>query len=179
MEKEDKITKSKNNHKRTASIKLILLLLKLLIALFVYLVFFRLVFGITRMDSPSMSPTINEGELLMVFRLEPKYDIGDVVIIKKNNKTQILRIVATEGQIVSISKDNTLLVDGVPEDHLVFYNTKANEKSDIKFPYEVESGKFFVLNDYRLTADDSREYGTITKEDIKGKVIGKLQVRDI
>ena len=183
MENEKIITREeklkKDNKRKRLSTNLILLMIKLLILIFVYLVFFRLVFGIMRMDSPNMNPAISEGELLIVFRLEPKYDIGDTVVINKDNKTYISRIVAVEKNRVNISDEKTLLVDETPEEHLAYYSTEKNEKANIKYPYTVEPGRYFVLNDYRTNKDDSRTFGTINKSDIKGKVIGKIKVRNI
>lgn len=179
MEKEEIIVNKTRKKRSTLSTNLIVLAIKLLILIFVYLVFFRLVFAIMRMDSPNMNPSISEGELLILFRLEQKYDIGDTVLVEQNNKKYILRIVAIENQKVNISDEDTLLVDDAPEEHLIYYNTKKDSKSKLKYPYTVEPNKFFVLNDYRTNEEDSRTFGTITKDQIKGKVIGKIGVRDI
>ena len=57
--------------------------------------------------------------------------------------------------------------------------TKAKEESNIEYPYIVETGKVFVMSDYRLNKDDSRMFGAVPIEKIKGKVIGKVQIRNI
>lgn len=45
------------------------------------------------------------------------------------------------------------------------------------FPLTVGKDEYFVLGDYRTDAKDSRIYGTVKKEEIKGTVITLLRHR--
>ena len=156
-----------------------LLFFKLLfISLFIY-VTFGYIFGLKRMNSPYMTPNIKEGDLLFYYRLETKYKVGDVVLIKKDDKEYILRIVAAANQEVDINDDEQFLVDGYLEPYTVYYRTGKVKNSNIKYPYKLSNGEYFVLSDYRLSKNDSRSFMTITKKDIKGKIISKLQVRNL
>ena len=83
-----------------------------------------------------------------------------------------------ENDVVDIREDGKLLINGFIEDREVYYETLKDVKSDIVFPYEVQKDEVFLINDYRKVIGDSRTYGGINKEDIKGKVIGKIQIRD-
>ena len=125
-----------------------------------------------------MSPKIAEGDLLIYYRLDKNYELGDAVVVK-NNKNNVYRIVAKAGQTVDINERGELLIDGYPEENQAFYETKLEEDSQIKFPYTVEEGKLFVMNDYRLETKDSRAFGTIFADSILGKIIGRLQIRNI
>jgi len=158
---------------------LISLLIKLTALVLIVYVIFSVFFGIKRMDTSFMSPYITEGDLLIYYRIDQNYELGDVILIENNNKTDVYRIVAKPGQTVDINNSGELLIDGYPEEHVSFYKTQKDENSEIKFPYQVEQGKYFVMNDYRLQKNDSRTFGTIPEDSINGKIICRLQIRNI
>ena len=172
------ILKSEIDKSKTRK-NLIRLFIKIVMVIILFYIFFGFVFGIKRMNTSFMSPNITEGDLLVYYRIDRNFELGDVVLIKNNNSQDVYRIVAKEGQTVDVNEEGKLTVDGYPEEHQVFYLTESDENSQIKFPYQVEEGKYFVMNDYRLEKSDSRTFGTIYKDSILGKVIGKLQIRNI
>ena len=51
--------------------------------------------------------------------------------------------------------------------------------SDDKFRERVGKNEYFLINDYRTFTDDSRKFGSVSEDRILGKVIGKLQTRNI
>ena len=59
----------------------------------------------------------------------------------------------------------------------IYFSTYKNESSNIVFPYIVKKNEFFVLNDYRVDYSDSRTFGPLKKNEIKGKVIASIQIR--
>ena len=69
-----------------------------------------------------------------------------------------------------ITEDGKLLIDGYPEEHISFFETIKDEESQITFPYVVEEGKYFVMNDYRLEKNDSQNASIF----LDGKEIGNL-----
>ena len=131
------------------------------------------------MDTSFMSPYITEGDLLIYYKYDKNFELGDAVLIEKEGRQSVYRIVAKEGQTLEINEQGRLLIDGYPEEHQVFYATDPEEGSEIAFPYTVEEGKYFVMNDYRLEKNDSRIFGTISANSILGKIIGRLQIRNI
>lgn len=172
---ENKISEKKKS--KTTLKKLRILLLKItFIVLFIY-ISFGYIFGLKRMNQSYMTPNIKEGDLVFYYRLEKEYKVGDVVVINKDNKEYVLRIVATSDQIIDMNSKDEFLVDGYVEPYNVYYKTKKYE--NINYPYTIPKDEYFVLADYRQSAKDSRVFGTITKDEIKGKVISKLQVRNI
>ena len=136
-------------------------------------------FGFIRMNDNSMSPYISEGELILYYRMAKVYSIGDVIIFKLNDKDYILRIVAVEGQTVEIGEDGELFVDGHTERHQALFKTVIPENSTIMYPYKVKEGNYFVVGDYRTQTNDSRIFGAISSNRIKGKVISLLKTRNI
>ena len=173
MENNDK-TKKNNVLKR----KITILLIKVFVIVAIFVITFTFIYGIKRIKSVEMYPNIKAGDLILYYRLERIYNTGEVVLVEHDNKITIMRIVARSGEIVDI-KDGKILVNNIVEEKEAFYKTEKNKKAEISYPYTVEEGKYFVAYDYRLNKNDSRTFGTISTNDIKGRVIGKLQIRNI
>ena len=171
--------KQKRKNRNIVLKNLLILLIKLLLIIGIVLVFLKLVFGFTVSRNIDMAPSISEGELLLFFRLEKNYNTDDVVVIEKDGNEYIFRIVGKPGETINITEDEKVLVGNVPESHTVFYKTAINKDSKIKYPYTLKNDEYFVMGDYRINSNDSRSFGPITKDNIKGIVIGKLKIRDI
>jgi signal peptidase I len=130
------------------------------------------------MNGSSMSPYITDGNLLIYYRLDKDYVIGDVVLVKQDNNYNIYRISGTNGDKISI-EDGTLLINGFREEIQGFYDTEIPEDSKVTYPCVIGENEYFVTNDFRLDLNDSRSFGVINKKDIVGRVIAKLQIRGI
>lgn len=170
-----------NDNLRKNNVKykpLLFLFIKILLIIMFFYFVFGVIFGAMRMNNVNMGPSISGGELLIYYRLNKEYNIGDVVVIKRDGKTYVSRIVALSGMDVDITDDNEVLIDNYPEDYLPFYPTNKDSSSNT-FPYKVEKDKYYVLNDYRLDVEDSRTFGSVSKSEIIGKVIAKLKIRDM
>ena len=133
---------------------------------------FRYVFGIMVVKDVNMVPTIKAGSLIIYYRLESSYKRGDI-IIKNNN---IYRVSATPYEIIDID-NGRVSVNYYKEDDY-FLNTYKNEESNITYPYALGRDEYFLLNDNRYDYNDSRSFGSVKKNKMKGVVITKLQVRD-
>jgi signal peptidase I len=68
-------------------------------------------------------------------------------------------------------------VNGVLAAEDIYYPTYQDPTSTVKYPYTVEEGKAFILNDFREKTDDSRRFGTINLDDIDGPLILSLRRR--
>lgn len=154
------------------------LLLSLLIAVMclaiVLLRFF--VIDYYNVPSESMENTIMTNDFILANKLEknnsnfPKQ--GDIVVFKSpvSNVTLVKRVVATESQKIDL-KDGMLFIDNKKVDELyVTGETRTLDNSDVEFPLTVPENKVFVLGDNRENSLDSRFFGCIDKNSIKGKV---------
>ena len=155
------------------------LILKTILILGVIYIVFTYCFGMLRMHGISMVPSISDGDLVVYYRLEKEYRSGDIVVFDNGQDTYVLRIVATEGQTVDINGSGDLMINGHIEEEQSYFKTKEAEDSDVKFPYVVESGKIFVIGDYRKESKDSRIFGAIDKSEIKGKVLSILRTKNV
>ena len=169
----------KQIEKITTIINLRDLLVKIVLILLMGYIVFTFFFGVWRMNGISMVPSISDGDLIIFYRLDKQINPGDIVAFNKNGKKHFLRVVATEGQIVDITKDGELLINNHVEENESFFKTKKAESSSIEFPCKVEKGSVFVISDYRDDYDDSRSFGTIKVNDIEGKVLSILRTKNV
>lgn len=113
---------------------------------------------------------------MLYYRMERKYYPGDVVIAVKDGREYVGRIVALPGDEVDIPDGGGLRINGnsVLESE-IYYPTGAYETDKISYPCSLSGEEFFLLCDYRAGAKDSRFYGTVSRTELKGKVITVLR----
>lgn len=134
-------------------------------------------------DGRSMYPTLQDNQLMLVFR--PGYTPagGDVVVIHTGNGIFnrdyiVKRVIATQGQSVTIDYD----LDTVTVDDTILTEPYLNsEEGDTMLPrddrsvvrYTVPEGCVFVMGDNRNHSADSRsdKYGMIDTGKIVGRVV--------
>ena len=152
------------------------LLIKLAaIVLAVWLVF-AFVLGVTINYGNNMHPAVNDGDLIVSFKLQRPY-LNAAVIYNHDGKKRTGRVVGLPGNVIDISEKGELLVNGAIASEDVYYPTKKAENSKVTYPYTVEEGKAFILNDYREDTDDSRTFGAIDLSEIDGPLILSLRRR--
>jgi signal peptidase I len=152
---------------------------KLAVLVLVVWAVFTFVFGLRLVSGETMYPMLRDGDLILYFRLERDYQIDDVVAFQRSEYTFTARIVAQGGDVVDITDEGKLVVNGNEQDEDIFYATSPVDVSDVEYPYTVAEGSYFVLSDYRIGGFDSRNFGAIAKKDLDGKVITVLRHRGI
>ncbi len=118
----------------------------------------------------SMEPTLHDGERLLVNKLAYRLgDLspGDIIVFrypKDPTRDFIKRIIALPGDTVEL-REGTVLVnnEALQEGYVVHHS------HDSMGPLEIIEGEVFVLGDNRTNSDDSRFFGTVPVENIKGK----------
>jgi signal peptidase I len=153
-------------------------LIKLAEVVLVIWAIFTFVFGIRQVHGEAMYPRIRDGDLILFYRLEKNYQNDDAVAFKVNGIGRVARIVARSGDVVELSTDGRLIVNGNVHEEEVLYPTDP-EPMGIEYPYTVPEDSYFVLCDFRTSSDDSRSYGAVPKEDLDGKIITILRRRGI
>ena len=137
-----------------------------------------------RVSSSSMEGTLYEGDYIFVNKLAYDYggdpQPGDIIVFKyPNNPTKdfIKRVAALPGQEVIVA-DKVLYVDGevaeIPVN--VQHADQRIIPGDLSFrdnfgPYMVPEGQYFVLGDNRDDSRDSRFWGGVPRDHIKGKAV--------
>ncbi len=135
-------------------------------------ILFGVVFGVAVVNGISMEPTLHNSDLVVFFRLQSNYDIGDIVVVNSiADRQHIKRVVATPHQTVNIDSETlTLYVDGEKQD-LPYINQDTIPKTGCTYPLTLQDNEYFLLGDYRENSFDSRNYGAVQKSQISGKVI--------
>ena len=146
------------------------LLIKLALIIVAAAIVFTFLFGMHRYNDVNMNPALQEGDLLLYNRMDKDYVSGDV---------QIQRVIATAGDVVNITEDGYVTVNGGrPEETFVFTETDAYQEGPV-YPYTVPEGEVFVMSDNRTNAADSRLYGSVKEADTYGTVMSVIRRRNI
>lgn len=134
-------------------------------------VLFGIVFGITPMANADMQPAVCAGDLMLYYRLDKEPKEGDVIVFGKEGRQYTGRVAAVGGDTVEITEESELRVNGsVVAESNIFYSTPRYD-SEVSYPLSLKEGQYFILCDSREGAKDSRSFGEIMKNEIKGKVI--------
>lgn len=148
-----------------------------------------------RIPSGSMEDTLLVGDFLLAnkFIYGPKIPVanirlpgfrkprlGDIIIFKyprDPKKDFIKRVIATEGQTVEI-RDKAVYVDGkeIPLPSKGKYTSQRVLPADMSTrdnfgPVQVPKDRLFVMGDNRDNSQDSRYWGWVPMENVKGKAM--------
>ncbi len=148
----------------------------ILVALVLAIVLYLFIMTPHEVVGNSMHPTYKNGEFLMAnkitYRLsDPKR--GDVIIFKfSDTQDFIKRVIGIPGDEVMI-KDGKIYINGdmLNESNYLSSSviTNGGEYLHEGQTITIEEGKYFVCGDNRTNSSDSRVFGPIEKEAIKGK----------
>ena len=132
-----------------------------------------LILPIFRIVGTSMSPTLDEGNVVLALK-DKNVHQGDLVAFYYNNRVLVKRVIATSGEWVSIDANGNVYVN----DQLLnepYLKEKSLGSCDLDFPYQVPDGTVFVMGDHRDVSIDSRTkaMGCISGDEM----IGKLWIR--
>ena len=146
---------------------------------------FNLVVRMSVVDGQSMDPTLEHGELMLVWSLGYSPKQGDIVIINKttanflHEQAIVKRVIALGGQTVDIDYgEGVVYVDGkaLKEDYILEEMFLPNNPYMQNTHFEVPEGEVFVLGDNRNGSTDSRDerLGSIDEGYILGRAVAAV-----
>ncbi len=126
-----------------------------------------------RVTSQSMSPTLADGDQVLVDKLTGRWRppaVGDVVVFRDpvGERLVVKRVVALGGQTVGL-EDGELVVDSTVRHEPQVDVSRID--STYFGPVTVPVDAVFVLGDNRAESIDSRTYGPIRVDDLVGRVV--------
>lgn len=143
-------------------------------ALVVITVLFTFFFRVFNVDGPSMKPTLQHNDKLIVSTVGYKPEKGDIVVISETadmDEPIVKRVIAVAGDVVDINfTTGVVTVNGTEEEYT---KELTLQQFDIAFPITVPEGTVFVLGDNRGNSLDSRStrVGCVDERYIVGKVL--------
>ena len=130
-----------------------------------------MIMPVLRVTGTSMTPTLQNDQVIICNKLA-ECQKGDVVAFYYNNKVLIKRVIGVAGDVIDISGDGVVSVNGEP---LVepYVSELALGECDIELPYQVPDNRIFVMGDHRSVSIDSRStsVGCVAIENVIGKVL--------
>lgn len=120
-----------------------------------------------KVDGSSMVPNLNDGDLLILNKLDKNYERFDIVVVNYNNTKLVKRVIGLPGEHVEY-KDNKLYVNGkVIKEKFIDTETKDFTVDYLGYN-KIPKNYYFVVGDNRQNSMDSRMIGLINKKDIIG-----------
>lgn len=167
--------------------KEILSWIKAIAIAFVLAIICRLfIFTATTVHGESMMPTFQNGDLVIVSKINDVNRLDMVVFDGPNSETgerYIKRVIGVPGDSIEV-KNDSLFINGklVEEPYLkenkqkatLGYLTENFTLHDYTGKSKVPEGYFFVMGDNRLISKDSRIIGFIPEEKVIGKVVFRM-----
>ncbi|MDE6284746.1 MAG: signal peptidase I [Bacilli bacterium] len=116
-----------------------------------------------RVDGSSMDKFLQDGNILLLYRLG-KIHRYDIVVLdeKADDEIIIKRVIGMPGETIEIKNNKIFINEEEIDDDYAFGETSNYEKITLK------DDEYFLLGDNRLISKDSRSFGPINKSDIKG-----------
>ncbi len=169
--------KTQNKHKEILS-DAISLLLRIAWIVFMILLSFLLVLGVTVNRGESMTPAFHDRDTIIYYRLSKEYHTGDVIVYTGSDGNSVLgRIIAKAGDVVDITGEG-IIINGYPHEESYASGEFVLFEGGVVFPIILSSEEYFILCDNRSEGDDSRLSGAVSSHEICGKVMLSIRQRD-
>jgi signal peptidase I len=126
------------------------------------------VFQLAKVNGNSMLPTLEDSEILLLYKLNPKIERGDIVVFRQNGGVLIKRVIALPNETIVVNKDSIEINGEKIEDYV---NTALQNGGELSENFQVPDGEYICLGDNRNNSHDSRAFGSIKEEDIIGVVV--------
>lgn len=129
-----------------------------------------LVLPVLQISGNSMAPTLNNGEIVVLFKTSNP-DRGDLCGFYYSNKILIKRVIGLPGDVIVIDEGGNVFVNGemLEEPYL---SEKSYGECDIEYPFTVPEGEYFFMGDERKSSIDSRNtiIGCVERDNIVGTI---------
>lgn len=132
---------------------------------------FQIFIGVSRIHGNSMEPAMQDGDVVFFSRIGKKFEKGDIVFARMpSGEYYVKRVVATQGDVVDLV-EGILYINGEAEAGDYMQGLTKKQDGIVKYPYTVGPNSYFLVGDNREASLDSRSFGALTENQIKGKLL--------
>jgi signal peptidase I len=142
----------------------------LLFTLLIYLLIRTFLFENYRVVGSSMTPTLENGEFLVVNKLDYRLhqpQRGDIIVFTdpvSPDRKLIKRVIGLPGETIEITNGEVLINQQLLDEPYLEDPGNSSRPATI-----LPDGEYFVLGDNRNNSSDSRSWGTLPRDRIVGK----------
>lgn len=129
-----------------------------------------------KVEGTSMMPALRDQERIFINKFTYRFGVGqiergDMVVFwfpLDVSKSYIKRVIGLPGDVVEIDH-GVVIVNGKPlaED----YVPEEYRDYQSRPPEPIKPGEYYVLGDHRSSSNDSRNWGTVPRQNIYGKAV--------
>jgi signal peptidase I len=119
-----------------------------------------------KVQGDSMTPTLNDKEILLLKKYDTKYERFDIVVFKTDDSKLVKRVIGLPGEHIKYV-DNKLYVNNKIVEDAIEGETEDFDLNYIGYD-RIPEGYYFVLGDNRGNSTDSRLIGLISKKSMLG-----------
>jgi signal peptidase I len=127
----------------------------------------------------SMEQTLEPGEYVLVDKLSPRFDDykrGDIVVFRPpeefgggDDTPFIKRVVGVGGDVVEIRDDGFVYVNDRRLEEGYLFGAPPTLAGADPARWVIPADEYFVMGDHRSNSADSRQFGTIGRDDVVGR----------
>jgi signal peptidase I len=141
-----------------------------LVIVILLFIFIKLTVYTTVIPSASMKPTLLVNDYVVYLKTKD-VEVGDIVLFQLENQNSYYtkRIVAKEDDTVKVEEKKVLVNKN--ETDLYFNNIKQGK---ITPEIKIKEDCFYMMGDNREKSADSRYFGQVNKDNIRGKYLFKI-----
>lgn len=121
-----------------------------------------------KVDGNSMNPTLIDGEIMLLNKMDDNYKRFDIVVVNYGNTKLIKRIIGLPGEHIKFVNNKLYIDNQVIEDVDLAIETSNFDIKELNYDV-IPDDSYFVMGDNRNNSTDSRIIGPIFKSDIVGK----------
>lgn len=156
-------------------------LLKVLIFFIFFTIFFILLFKVSYIVGSSMEPNLFEGDLCLMIKpcIIKKYKRGDIVMLymPATKKMIIKRVVGLPNEYVEVNRGYLFVNGAIIEEPYKTIKSGVFEAAGKGDKRTLGKDELFLLGDNRDTSFDSRYFGPVKINEIRGKLLFSIRTR--
>lgn len=140
------------------------------------------VLQVTDVQQSSMEPTLLDGDKLVMSKLDYRFRppaVGEIVVFRPPPPACpadascphfVKRVVAVAGDVVDL-EGGAVVVNGRVLVEPYAGGPTLPEGEGVRYPYVVPAGAVFVLGDNREVSGDSRAWGAVPRDRVRGRAV--------